>query len=897
MDMVENRRVSEALTTIQNAVGHMRHLQECTGEKVDLDNAHNIAQICQGVGFIGLAMWLIFANNSKVAVAQKAPLEQRHAVCATISTAVALFSGFFNILQLTAIDDFDLPGRENNFTLNLSRPIEWIMTCPIMQLKLVVLAGARVPSYRRFMMPLMSVSVLLCGTASMFTGDALRYAWYAFGLFLAGIMFYHNAIQIKENSENEETIFQGDSDFRKLSILLIITWFPFPIWFSLSVEGFGVIKDALVIEMGWVILNIVSKFTYIIWMQRMKMVHQRKLEAARELYGLSPTDEVAEEDLKERAKTGLAGKQGGAITASDYGLGYGEEAESEEKMVEIVSETMVTLGMSAHTDRLLRLMVENGVTNTAVLERLNAERCMEINLPWALVDASQRRWVNEKMNMGQDQGGAIEKEDPFKKLLEANRMRMTDKNAQHALPGMIMSGIGGMSTPPLAGMANMNLGAMEDQLGDIVNRALMPFQEAVMTKLQMMEENMQRQLETTQEAISQRMDFSQVAILQTVNACQVLLHKLDSSQESVVQKMDSQKVSVDNLLNHITGASDTTKQALLDTVTNSSSVLLQKLDSTQQDLLKQSHDSYKVLGEVAQKQDVLVKKVDSGNEFTQRRLVEMEGTMDRKMTETNDSVCKSQADSTAHLLTNLRIDLGKLAEQGNSMVDATEKSAAVQEERMADVRRQNMMIMDMLTNAQETMHTSAESLQSFTRSEIMRDSAANMEMQLREVILKQMGKMQEALLGGEEDEAGQKGMNLKSAVSAMVERLEDSAQRLEMATTGSGQGGSSAEMEDLIRRELGAVALALSQQQRDTAQESMMQVGETVRGELSNFKDAQVGQVSEVVNNKLSEFSEQINENMHRIENGVDKVLQSVEKAPGGGGDKESRKSRGADRG
>ena len=28
-------------------------------------------------------MWLIFANNSKVAVAQKAPLEQRHAVCAS----------------------------------------------------------------------------------------------------------------------------------------------------------------------------------------------------------------------------------------------------------------------------------------------------------------------------------------------------------------------------------------------------------------------------------------------------------------------------------------------------------------------------------------------------------------------------------------------------------------------------------------------------------------------------------------------------------------------------------------------------------------------------------------------------------------------------------------------
>ena len=53
--------------------------------------------------------------------------------------------------------------------------------------------------------------------------------------------------------------FSGDSDFRKLSILLIATWFPFPIWFSVSIEGFGLITDYLVIEMGWVILNIVSK--------------------------------------------------------------------------------------------------------------------------------------------------------------------------------------------------------------------------------------------------------------------------------------------------------------------------------------------------------------------------------------------------------------------------------------------------------------------------------------------------------------------------------------------------------------------------------------------------------------------------------------------------------------
>ncbi|CAE7524508.1 hisS, partial [Symbiodinium natans] len=624
--------------------------------------------------------------------------------------------------QYGRIDDFDLPGRANNFTLNLSRPIEWIATCPIMQLKLVVLAGARVPSYRRFMMPLISVSVLLCGTASMFTGDALRYAWYAFGLMLAMIMFYHNALQIKENSEGEESLFQGDSDFRKLSILLIITWFPFPIWFSLSVEGFGVVTDYLVIELGWVVLNIVSKFTFIIWMQRMKMVHGRKLEAARELYGLSPSDHVDEDDLKKKALE--SGGGAGGVSADKYGLGAGEEADSEQKLVEVIAETMVTLGMSSHTDRLLKLMVENGVTNTAVLERLNAERCMELNLPWALVDAAQRRWIAEKMNMGQDQGGNVEKEDPFKKLLEANKERVTGKQLINALPGMP----GGISTPPLAGMGMggsvmMDIGGMEDQLTAVINRVMIPFQDAVMTKLHMMEDNMQRQLESTQEAISQRMDFSQVSLLQTVNACQVLLHKLDSSQETVMQKMDSQKSVVDqmvnsygNLVTNIAGASESTKSALLDTVNTSSSALLQKLDATQQDLLKQSHESHAVLQGVASSQTTLAKKVDSGNEFTQRRLVEVEGCVERRLTDVSDSLSRSQTLCSDKVLSSLRGDLATLAAQGNAMVDATEKASTMQEERMADVRRQNMMIMDMLTNAQETMHTSAESLQSFTRS-------------------------------------------------------------------------------------------------------------------------------------------------------------------------------------
>lgn len=107
--------------------------------------------------------------------------------------------------------------------------------------------------------------------------------------------------------------------------------------------------------------------------------------------------------------------------------------------LQVVTETMVTLGMSAHTDRMLRLMVDSGVTNTAVLERvfaargwvkgglqqtrgytgglgptfpkpgkawkgkqrgLTMERCMELNLPWVLIESAQKRWTSEKMNLG-----------------------------------------------------------------------------------------------------------------------------------------------------------------------------------------------------------------------------------------------------------------------------------------------------------------------------------------------------------------------------------------------------------------------------------------------------------------------------------------------------------------
>mmetsp|Transcript_4871 Transcript_4871/g.11277 ORF Transcript_4871/g.11277 Transcript_4871/m.11277 type:complete len:215 (+) Transcript_4871:3-647(+) len=214
---------------------------------------------------------------------------------------------------------------------------------------------------------------------------------------------------------------------------------------------------------------------------------------------------------------------------------------------------------------------------------------------------------------------------------------------------------------------------------------------------------------------------------------------------------------------------------------------------------------------------------------------------------------------------------------------------------MSDVRRQNMMIMDMLTNAQESMHTSADALQSFTRSEIMRDSAANMEMSIRDVIVNQFGKMQDALLGDSDHEGGDRA-SLKSAVNAMVMRLEDSASRLELAN--GNQGASAKDQEQLaenIRQELQAVALALSQQQRDTAQESVAQMGAAVREQIGPLQTAQA-ETAVALTEKVTALSNSVAEGVGRLETEVDRVLQTVEAAatkPSGGDKRASRVDRG----
>ena len=76
---------------------------------------------------------------------------------------ICFFSCLFNVIQYGPQDDavFDKIEARDTVILDIGRPIEWILTCPLMQLILPIMGGERVPEWRRYTMPLNSVVILV----------------------------------------------------------------------------------------------------------------------------------------------------------------------------------------------------------------------------------------------------------------------------------------------------------------------------------------------------------------------------------------------------------------------------------------------------------------------------------------------------------------------------------------------------------------------------------------------------------------------------------------------------------------------------------------------------------------------------------------------------------------
>mmetsp|Transcript_97614 Transcript_97614/g.252444 ORF Transcript_97614/g.252444 Transcript_97614/m.252444 type:complete len:971 (-) Transcript_97614:397-3309(-) len=397
------------------------------------DQGTKVAQIFSGIFFSGLAAWLSTTNGTRLSFVQKASLEKRLTVCCFLNIYVAMFSAFFNVFQLTDVDDAILP-ETGDFVLDLSRPIEWVLTCPLMQLTLVLMGGAKIPEYRRYVMPLFSVVILTFGfTSTIMPNTVLKLLCYACGVCLFGAMVFFNRVQIIEYSGGYEGLLSGDSEFRKATLLLISTWFPFPAWFIMSPEGFGLIDNVLIIQVGWAFLNIVAKFVFIFYIQRIKDMYCNRLKTKREM-----------------GTGNKGGARHGAVSPPDFDFSGGmvpnyddaqayeqnERDRKKEKLGAIVVETMSFLGMAQNTDRFQRLLDNANIVDLDQVEALTKEECEKIQLPFDLVSALQRRVQVWKLEMVDDAEMGLERgeEHYLKKILDMPKMEPIDIGQQRFIP-------------------------------------------------------------------------------------------------------------------------------------------------------------------------------------------------------------------------------------------------------------------------------------------------------------------------------------------------------------------------------------------------------------------------------------------------------------------------------
>mmetsp|Transcript_97615 Transcript_97615/g.252451 ORF Transcript_97615/g.252451 Transcript_97615/m.252451 type:complete len:971 (-) Transcript_97615:397-3309(-) len=397
------------------------------------DQGTKVAQIFSGIFFSGLAAWLSTTNGTRLSFVQKASLEKRLTVCCFLNIYVAMFSAFFNVFQLTDVDDAILP-ETGDFVLDLSRPIEWVLTCPLMQLTLVLMGGAKIPEYRRYVMPLFSVVILTFGfTSTIMPNTVLKLLCYACGVCLFGAMVFFNRVQIIEYSGGYEGLLSGDSEFRKATLLLISTWFPFPAWFIMSPEGFGLIDNVLIIQVGWAFLNIVAKFVFIFYIQRIKDMYCNRLKTKREM-----------------GTGNKGGARHGAVSPPDFDFSGGmvpnyddaqayeqnERDRKKEKLGAIVVETMSFLGMAQNTDRFQRLLDNANIVDLDQVEALTKEECEKIQLPFDLVSALQRRVQVWKLEMVDDAEMGLERgeEHYLKKILDMPKMEPMDMGQQRYMP-------------------------------------------------------------------------------------------------------------------------------------------------------------------------------------------------------------------------------------------------------------------------------------------------------------------------------------------------------------------------------------------------------------------------------------------------------------------------------
>eukprot|EP00930_Biecheleria_cincta_P031914 TRINITY_DN22130_c0_g1_i1.p1 TRINITY_DN22130_c0_g1~~TRINITY_DN22130_c0_g1_i1.p1 ORF type:complete len:768 (-),score=143.28 TRINITY_DN22130_c0_g1_i1:146-2449(-) len=651
------------------------------------DVAVKTCQVFSGIFFTGLALWLSFTNGTKLSFIQHAALEKRLTVCCFLGVYVGSFSAFFNFFQLTEVDNFVL-DRESSFTLDFSRPLEWCMTCPLMQLSLVLMGGSRIPEYRRLLMPGLSLLTLISGTVSMLVTGPYVIAAYGAGCMFCAAMFYLNREQILEHSAGQECLSYGDSEFRKATILLICTWFPFTAWYALSPEGFGVITSVLIVQVGWAFLNIVAKFSFIFYMQRIKDNYCSRLKVKREFYSAQNSSMVPHQYVN----------PDGSVTPPINSAQKKKDDKQAGELGALVVETMNFLGMAQNSERFLRLLRHCDIHSVDELEKLTVEDCEKKQLPADLVSAVQKRMKVWRLEMQDMAELALEQGEMHYALEEPVKMQAVAERLQ---------GLGGQpsgtTTPSLPGQMGAPLppaelhSAQSAQLGRLEDMMISMQQQNEQFQMEMRHKLQDSSMQTNQVTLSR---IVEAAITQAMQArARMQEQEMEGSMKQRMEEIVSlARDRLDQSIEIATASLRSQAKDFQESVAREAKTL-----SGLDDRLRKAADEISKVTETSRRTIQDASKELASGPTGNRRHEDLEQNIAQKLDSQISRVCDRTDRVADQLRSAIQTDMTTIINRTDMVSDVVKENCHTIKDTIADLRRIAIGLVDTSNGTQDTM--------------------------------------------------------------------------------------------------------------------------------------------------------------------------------------------------
>jgi bacteriorhodopsin len=352
-------------------------------EMAILKEASDVSVLFSGVFFFFLGV--IICSDSiatDLHLVQRSILKKRLEFSLAVCLYICFFSCLFNFVQYGDDDDIALESYDNRDVpvLDLARPIEWILTCPLMQLCIPIIGGENVKDYRRTSMPLNAVVNLCFGLCAMFSQDLYqKLTFYLCGVSCFLVLCYQMNCCIMESSGGAESMFWGSSVVRKLVLITASTWVPFPIWYALSPEGFNIIPNAAAMKIAVAFLNVFSKGVFIFYLSRVNADMKMREQA------MSEFEVVAEIEGKKDKLKGLG---------EDFADFSSKEITS--RLACVIEEILTSMGRGKDYNGIKEVFETHMINTTDDVMVLTQKYCEGIALPWGFVVSCKQKIKSSK---------------------------------------------------------------------------------------------------------------------------------------------------------------------------------------------------------------------------------------------------------------------------------------------------------------------------------------------------------------------------------------------------------------------------------------------------------------------------------------------------------------------